>query len=149
MKMKKITLLLLLMATPCKADCFQQAAERYKVDSRLIRAVCKVESEGNSNAVNQDNSDGSIDYGLCQINSWWFPKLKKYGITKETLLNDQCTNIMVSAWILAQNFDTGGVNWNSVGAYNAGWKASKQKARNKYIIKVKKALNLTHAEDGK
>ena len=50
---------------------------------------------------------------------------------------EPCFNVHLGAWVLASNFSTHGTNWNSVGAYNAGFKASKQKLRDEYVTKIK------------
>lgn len=147
-RMKKITLLIALiimnsMVVASSNDlhkpyisCFDQASKRYQVDKSLLLAIAKTESDFDRHALNV-NKDGSEDYGLMQINSWWLKReLKVFGITKTDLKNDYCMNINVGAWVLAQNFFSHGVNWNSVGAYNAGFGKGKQALRDKYARKV-------------
>ncbi|WP_338128787.1 lytic transglycosylase domain-containing protein [Rahnella perminowiae] len=58
------------------------------------------------------------------------------GITREVLLSNSCQNIHVGAWILANNIRQNGVNWTSVGAYNAGFKEANEAFRMKYARKV-------------
>ena len=99
------------------AKCFEQAAARYGVPEDLLRAISHVESRGNPSARNT-NKNGSTDLGHMQINSYWLPRLAKYGITKSQLLN-ACTNTNVGAWILANNISRMGYRWEAVGAYNA------------------------------
>lgn len=112
--------LLLALATlwsiPASA-CWNDAALRYGVNAHLLYAIAKTESGLNPNAVNR-NKNGSYDLGLMQINSRWFPTLRKYGV-EETHLLDPCTSIHVGAWILAQNMQRMGNSWEAVGAYNA------------------------------
>ncbi|WP_237713265.1 transglycosylase SLT domain-containing protein [Candidatus Regiella insecticola] len=49
----------------------------------------------------------------------------------------------VGAYILAKNISRHGVNWTSVGAYNAGFKQANKKNRLKYAKKVyRKYLDL-------
>lgn len=120
-------------------QCIQLASDKYGIPARLIRAIATIESNHNQEAENI-NSDGSIDSGYLQINSWWLSKLKPYGITEEHLKKNLCTNIHVGAWILAQNFKTSGFNWKAVGAYNAGYAKNKEAARKKYIAKVQQAM---------
>ncbi len=127
--------------------CFDEAGRRFDVSVPLLKAVCFTESSMRANAINGKNSNGTVDYGLCQINSWWFPKLRKYGITRESLLNDPCENTLVSAWILAGNFEITSDGWKAVGAYNAGWENTPEKeaARQEYIALVKQNLEkMTH-----
>ena len=103
---------------PAFAACFDQAAGRYGVDARLLKAIATVESNGNPRAVNRANGNGSHDIGLMQINSRWLPTLAQWGIDRSAL-HDACLNIHVGAWVLAQNQQTFGATWRAVGAYNA------------------------------
>lgn len=118
-------------------DCFKEAANRYSIDIYLLLAIAKTESNFDISAQNH-NTNGSADYGLMQINSSWFDNLEEYGISETDVKNNYCTNVNVGAWILAQNFHTHGPSWNSVGAYNAGFKETetRQKLRDKYARKV-------------
>jgi len=84
-----------------------------------------------------------------QINSTWFKTLSDFGVNKDNLLNDPCFNVYTGAWVLHQNFSSHGHNWESIGAYNAGFKKSNQAARNIYINKIRNILlrletNQTH-----
>ena len=117
-------------AAPLK-DCFDRAALRYSVDVRLLKAIGMVESGFSPSAINR-NTNGSEDMGIMQINTIWLPQLSKFGITRETLMTDPCTNIHVGAWVLAQNIRRLGPTWNAVGAYNA----STPSKREKYVAKV-------------
>lgn len=116
--------------------CWDEAAARYGVDPWLLYAIAQVESNIDPNALN--HNDDTYDIGLMQINSWWFPKLKPFGITPEDLY-DPCTNINIGAWILAHSFLSFGDTWESVGAYNAGTAKSpeQKKKREYYAQKVK------------
>ncbi len=141
------------MSIPAHIACFEGAAKRYQIDKYLLLAIAKTESNFDENALNI-NTDGTEDYGLMQINSWWISsgKLKKRGISKKNLVSDHCINIHVGAWILAENFNSHGVSWNSVGAYNAGFKKDNahKVLRQKYAQKIynhyerfkKNALNI-------
>ncbi|NOI31845.1 lytic transglycosylase domain-containing protein [Vibrio coralliilyticus] len=120
--------------------CYEEAGQRFNVSVPLLKAICFTESSFDKGAINSGNSDGSTDYGLCQINDWWFPKLAKYGITRESLLSDPCENTLVAAWILAGNFEVTSDGWKAVGAYNAGWKKEDEASRQIYIAKVKENL---------
>jgi soluble lytic murein transglycosylase-like protein len=116
-------------------QCLQQAAQFHRVAYPLLRAIAEQES-GFSSTVSNTNKDGSVDYGLMQINSRWLPKLATWGITKQSLF-DPCVNAHVGAWILSQNFRRLGVNWTAVGAYNAASEAK----RTKYAWAVYQRLN--------
>lgn len=113
----------LLLVRPAFADCLDDAAQFHHVNVVLVRAIAQQESGMRANAVNR-NTDGSEDIGLMQINSSWLPKLRRYGVTRESLFNP-CVNGYVGTWILASNVKQFGPTWKAVGAYNAV-SASKQ-----------------------
>ncbi|MEC4720488.1 lytic transglycosylase domain-containing protein [Noviherbaspirillum sp. CPCC 100848] len=136
--MRNPTLLLFaflyVLAGSAGASCFDEAANRYNVDRELLRAIAKTESNFRADAINV-NKDGSEDIGIMQINSSWLPKLRRYGITRQALL-DGCTNVHVGAWVLAGNFRQYGRVWKAVGAYNA----RSQDKQEVYVAKVWKNL---------
>ena len=109
--------LILPLAFPCQASCFEQAGARYGIAPSLLKAISLVESSSNPAARNR-NRDGSEDIGHMQINSRWMGVLAFYGIGRAQLL-DPCINTHVGAWILAQNIRRLGYGWEAVGAYNA------------------------------
>ena len=117
-----------------KATCWEATSESYGIPVNVLKAVAKTESGFNAKARN-GNSNGSHDVGIMQINSSWLPKLKKYGVTEDSL-HDACTNIKVGAWILSNNAKKLGWNWNAIGAYNVGCakldKAECDRRRNQY-----------------
>ncbi len=133
---KSWPILPILLLTPVAgyANCFEEAAARYRVPSSLLQAISRVESSGNPGAIHR-NADGSHDIGHMQINSRWLPVLQQNGISEQTLL-DPCTNTYVGAWILAQNVRRLGYGWLAVGAYNAG----SQTKRMVYARKIAAAL---------
>ncbi len=99
--------------------CWNQAASRYGVPVTLLFAIAQTESRLHAGVVGH-NTNGSYDVGLMQINSSWFPMLKRhYGITPEMLVSDPCLNLNVGAWILSGTLNRYGMNWKGVGAYNA------------------------------
>ncbi|TND05424.1 MAG: Lytic transglycosylase catalytic [Rhodocyclaceae bacterium] len=107
---------------------------RYQMPSALLKAISRVESGGNPNALNR-NRDGSFDVGHMQINSRWLPKLSHFGISRERLW-EPCTNTFVGAWILAQNVHRIGYSWSAIGAYNA----TSTEKRDRYARKVSEAM---------
>lgn len=117
------------------ADCFTKAEGYYSLPGGILRAIAEVESGFNPKATNK-NTNGSIDMGMMQINSIHLDRLKKFGIEKNALF-DACQNIYVGAYILRENINRLGWNWNAIGAYNA---ASPDK-RAKYANKVIAAYN--------
>lgn len=124
---------------PDAARCFREAGIRFSVDWRLLQAIAEVESGLNPGAIGVNKKNGRVlseDLGMMQINSSWLPVLRPMGITREVLLGNACQNIHVGAWILARNIAQNGVNWTSVGAYNAGFKNANEQFRMRYARKV-------------
>ncbi|ECO4313691.1 lytic transglycosylase domain-containing protein [Salmonella enterica] len=124
------------------AFCFKEAGERYSVDPLLLIAIAQTESSLNPQATNinrRGTAKESIDIGLMQINSVWFNQLSsEWGISKQDLIKNPCQNVYVGAYILALNIKKNGVNWKSIGAYNAGFSDKTEAAR---IIYAKKVYN--------
>jgi len=99
-------------------SCWERAAHAYGLDPWLLVAVAKVESSFNPNAINRSNRNGSVDVGLMQINSFWFPRLERMGIKKQHLFNP-CVSIFVGAWIMSYNIRRHGMTKRGIGAYNS------------------------------
>jgi len=99
-------------------NCWEAAGFKYGIDPWILYSIANVESSLDPNAVNINN-DGTMDHGLMQINDFWLPKLKGFGIGRKDLY-DSCTSIYVGAWILNDLIVTYGFKWISIGYYNAG-----------------------------
>ena len=104
-------------------NCWAAAAYRYQLAAELLYAMGSVESSHDPQARAMAN-DGTHSVGLLQINSSWFPTLRRYGI-EEAQLWEPCINIQVGAWILRQEVDRYGYSWEAIGAYYAGAYSSK------------------------
>jgi soluble lytic murein transglycosylase-like protein len=128
-------LLLLLVPAIAYCFCFEEAGRYYGVSPHLLWAIAKVESNFNPRAINR-NKNGTYDIGLMQINSSWFPYLKKHGIDP-SLLWEPCYNAHVGAMVLRHCIDMYGYNWRAVDCYNKGKRA---RENSKYVWKVYKAL---------
>ncbi|TFH89447.1 lytic transglycosylase domain-containing protein [Vibrio ouci] len=137
--MKTLCLLLFIFPGVASAFCFEEAAAHYNISPKLLRAIAHVESSFNFRAYNENKNElGEItsrDYGLMQINSSWFSRLAEFNVN-ESNVYEPCFNVSLGAWILASNFASHGYNWNSVGAYNAGFAKRAENARQIYIKKV-------------
>lgn len=68
-----------------RADCFDEAAKYQQVNPLILRAIAWQESRNRPDALNK-NTNGSIDYGLMQINSIHLSTLSRYGIGRDTLM---------------------------------------------------------------
>jgi len=117
--LKRLAFLIILSITLFPATglpfCFDAAGKNYGINPQLLRGIARVESSLNPAAINR-NKNGSADYGLMQINSFW---LKKLGTTTEELLNNPCYNVMAGAYVLRGCLDRHGENWKAIGCYNA------------------------------
>lgn len=97
--------------------CWDDIGARYGINPYLLAAIAKTESNFNAKAIRQ-NTNGSRDIGVMQINSLWLPELAKHGIL-EAHLFDPCVNIEVGAWILQKRQMHFGNTWEAVGAYHS------------------------------
>lgn len=59
--------------------CFEQAANRYGLNKRMLVAIARTESALTPHVIGPRNQNGSYDIGMMQINSSWLPTLAKYG----------------------------------------------------------------------
>jgi soluble lytic murein transglycosylase-like protein len=118
------------------SNCWVDAGTKYRIDPWILYAIAEQESSLNPLAVNK-NRDNSRDVGIMQINSFWFDKLKNFGILEKNLF-DPCTNIHVGAWVLSQSIQSFGSNWRAVGAYNAGTGKNEEREilRKKYADRI-------------
>ena len=116
------------------------AGERYGIPPALLKAIAQVESSLDPQAVNH-NKNGSYDFGLMQINTYWQKTLGDYW----NEIADPCYNVIVGAWILRQCFDRYGYSWDSVACYNIGKPVNQTTGAKKeralcYIQKVQQAI---------
>jgi soluble lytic murein transglycosylase-like protein len=112
-------------AVSAHADCFDEAAKYQKVNPLILRAIAWQESHNRPDAVNK-NANGSIDYGLMQINSIHLNTLSQYGISSGTLM-EPCKSVYVAAWHLRQKMNKYGNSWQAVGAYHSETPAERDK----------------------
>jgi hypothetical protein len=129
-----LAMLFMLFSGLCEADCFDDAARYQKVNPAILRGIAMVESQYDPKAINH-NKNGSIDFGIMQVNSIHLRELKKYKIRKWDLMNS-CKNIYVAAWLLRRSVNRYGYNWAAVGGYHS----NTPKERAVYAIKVRQAV---------
>ena len=134
-------IMLLVIATSAEADslCFDEAGAQYGINSQILRAIAKVESNFNPRAINW-NMNGTYDFGVMQINSSW-----GYTLGKEwwSTLGDPCTNIRAGAMILASCMKKYGYTWEAIGCYNSQTPGK----RDKYAMMVFKQLQRIESDD--
>ena len=141
LNLAKIFIILILINTsfageinPQLEKCFIDASQKYQIPKEVLIAIAGVESKYNASAINK-NKNGSYDLGIMQINSSWLAKLNNMGITEKSL-HQPCQNIMVGAWILAQNINTYGFNWVAIQRYNGS------DTQLKYAQKIRQQLEI-------
>ena len=120
-------------------DCFSAAAAYQSVNPLILRAIAWQESHDNVSAMHK-NRNGSIDYGLMQINSIHLPALAQYGISSNKLM-DPCSNVYIAALHLRRQMDKYGNSWAAVGAYHSETPALRDQYA-KQIIAILKRWNI-------
>lgn len=99
------------------ADCFDDAARYQHVNPDILRAIAWQESHGRPDA-KHFNADGSVDFGMMQINSIHLRTLARYGVSRPMLM-DPCVSVYVAAWHLKSKMVKYGNTWAAVGAYHS------------------------------
>lgn len=113
--------------------CFLHASGRRKLDLNLLLAIGKVESNYRAEVTNEQSNA----IGVMQIMPFHLGWLKKYGIYERDLY-DACTNINVASALLADFMRMyGGDTWRAVGAFGAGIRPEKERARVAYAQLVR------------
>jgi soluble lytic murein transglycosylase-like protein len=105
------------VAQPAHADCFDDAAVYQRVNPMVLRAIAWQESHNRPSATHL-NANGSIDYGVMQINSIHLHELARYNIDRHTLL-EPCKNVYIAAWHLRKKMGKYGNTWAAIGAYHS------------------------------
>lgn len=93
-------------------DYIEETAESYGISPKLIKAIIKIESGGNANAV----GDNGNSLGLMQIQPKWHAQRLKEG---ESLL-DPKVNVRIGCEILSEIMDKYGTLDEALTVYNAG-----------------------------
>lgn len=101
--------------------------EKYGIDPLLLKAIAIVESR--QTPALGFNKNGTIDYGVMQINTFW---VEKWNLSRARLLFDPFYAVETSAKILQICFREHGYNWNAVGYYHS----PNPKRRKEYAYKV-------------
>jgi len=98
-------------------DCFDAAAAYQHVNPMVLRAIAWQESHNRADATHV-NANGSVDYGVMQINTIHLSTLARYGIGRDALMSP-CKNIYIAAWQLRRQILKYGNTWAAVGAYHS------------------------------
>lgn len=118
--------------------CVAQASVRYEVPELLLHAIL-LKEDGRTGKCSRPNSNGTRDCGLAQINTDWVPYFRKYGIAQEHLVNNACTNIQASAYILRKYYLRKGDWYSAAMSYNIGpnnWTPNRTRIGTRYASDV-------------
>lgn len=99
------------------AQCVASSARAFGVQELAIWVILDVEA-GTVGRVSK-NTDGSVDIGPMQVNSWWLGRIAKFGISESQLKNDLCTNIYVGTWIYASELKRHGSVARAIAYYHS------------------------------
>jgi len=143
--MTKTIILLSLLSIKALAvtDVIIKAANTVGVDSKVLKAICWVESSHNPKAINYNDGNGHNSMGLCQVQ---YPTAKDMGYkgTKLGLL-EPYTNAYYAAKYLKYQLTRYKDIDLAILAYNAGSIRYNKKGliiNFNYLNKVKKALKI-------
>jgi soluble lytic murein transglycosylase-like protein len=104
---------------------FDEAGQHYNIPPLLLKKIATIESGINPKALNH-NANGTLDYGLMQINSSHLRQLSQWGINEKNIL-DPKVNIYAGSWLLSQHIKTHGFNLQAVGRYHSATPVYKEK----------------------
>jgi hypothetical protein len=134
-----LTFYVLLLASPgAFADCFDAAAAYHHVNGNVLRAIAWLESHNQPTAEHK-NENGSVDYGVMQINSIHLSQWAQYGVNRAALMQP-CKNVYVAAWHLRHMMDRYGNTWSAIGSYHS----ATPQYRDQYVAQIKHILQSWH-----
>lgn len=97
--------------------CVEDAAEFHGVNPVLLRTILRVETRMRPDTIVR-NENGTVDVGIAGINSIHFPKLAKWEIGPQDLL-DPCVGTYVGAWHLKLTLSNRPETWESIARYHS------------------------------
>lgn len=103
---------------------FHEAGKLFGIEPQLLENIARIESGLNPHAINR-NPNGTLDYGLMQINSIHLKRLSRIGITPEALMDPEI-NIYIGAMLLSSHTRKYGYNLDAIGRYHSATPAHKK-----------------------
>jgi hypothetical protein len=103
---------------PVTVECVVAVSQRYQLPVELLAGI--LAQEHGKLGQSRPNRDGSRDLGPMQVNSFWLPMLRRYGVEESHMLYHGCYNLAVGAWIVRYEASRhpGGL-WQAVGRYHS------------------------------
>ena len=103
-------------------QCIHRAASGRPWLAQTLRALRR--QEGGWIGAEVRNSDGSVDLGPMQVNSWWVPRIARLMNRSETqvrswLRDDACFNVDAARWIFLSALHDAKDYWRAVGIYHS------------------------------
>lgn len=96
---------------------FTEAGQTFGIDAALLKRIAVIESGMNPRAINQ-NTNGTVDIGLMQINTIHLRRLSKVGVTRQALMDPE-VNVYVAALLLSSHIRKRGYNLDAIGNYHS------------------------------
>lgn len=101
-------------------DVIESAAKQFAIDPNLIKAVIRVESNWDPNAVRQEPQINDVSYGLMQLLLGTAKSVSGNSNLTVFQLSDPTLNIMLGTKYLRQLWDKYGNLEDTIASYNAG-----------------------------
>lgn len=96
---------------------FEDAGNHYNIPPLLLKKIATIESGINPRAINR-NENGTLDYGIMQINSMHLKRLSQWGINEQNIMEPKI-NIFVGGWLLQEHIQKHGFNFQAIGNYHS------------------------------
>lgn len=96
---------------------FEEVGAHYNIPPLLLKKIAVIESDLDPNSICK-NKNGTVDYGIMQINSIHFKKLAKWGISEKNIMNPR-VNIYAGGWLLSEHIKNNGFNFQAIGLYHS------------------------------
>lgn len=116
-------------------QCVERVAKAFRVSPVPLYLILDV--EGGKVGGISSNTNGTVDIGPMQINSWWLPKLARFGISRAQLRDNLCTNILAGAWIYAKARASTGTMIQAIARYHS----PTPRYQRRYLARIKKAID--------